>query len=172
MMTSVTNRGATAHERADALAAEVERITGDLLETLRGCDDVQWRQVTASEQWPVGVVAHHVAEVAAFFTGLVAGVVSGKGRGVILSDDEIEQNNARHAAEHAGVGKREVIALLDQRGPALARQIRQLHDGQLGKIAGVFGGRPLTVGQVLELGVVGHFTEHLASIRAAVSEVA
>jgi hypothetical protein len=171
-MTESTREGQALQLRAAALAAEVEEITGELLDLVRISDGAGWQRSTASEQWPIGVVAHHVSEVAEFFTQVIASAADGTPVGTAFSAEEIEQNNARHAAEFATVEPAEVLRALQERIPPLVTQIRQLHDDQLAYAAGEFAGYSLTIGQVLELGVIAHFREHVASIRAALAEPA
>ena len=47
--------------RADMLAKQFESKASELTSTIEKLSDVDWRKVTASEKWPVGVTAHHVA---------------------------------------------------------------------------------------------------------------
>lgn len=169
-MSDVTRQGTGTRARGEALAAQVEQINGELLAQVRALTAEQWRQVTSSERWPVNVVAHHVADVMAFFTQVFGEVADGTGSGELISLDGVDENNARHAAEFATVGQVEVVEALQARGPALVATIGRLRDDQLGLELASVGGNSLTVGQMVELGVIGHFREHLASIRAATGE--
>jgi hypothetical protein len=128
--------------------------------------------VTVGEQWPVAVVAHHVADVAAIITTVFGDVASGTQAGDLISLDGVDENNARHAVEYATVGQPEVMEALQSRGPALVTQIRRLRDDQLDQPMAGVGDNQLTVGQMIDLGVIAHFTEHLASIRAAIGNAA
>ena len=170
MMTESTRAQLVSRVRVDTLAAEVEEITGDLQHLVQGSSEGQWQRTTGSEQWPVGVVAHHMTEVAEFFTQVIAAAADGRPSDAALPADDIDQNNARHAAEFATVGSAEVLDAMHRRFPPLVAQIRQLDDSRLDLAAGEFGGYRLTIGQVVELGVIGHFREHLASVRAAMAE--
>jgi hypothetical protein len=171
-MSDVTKQGTAVQARSEALAAQVEQLNGELLEQVRGIPAKQWRLVTSSEQWPVAVVAHHVADVTAFFTQVFGGVADGTGSGELISLDGVDDNNARHAVEYAEVGQPEVVEALQARGPGLVAAIRRLRDDQLDQALASAGEHSLTVGQMVELGVIGHFNEHLASIRAATGQPA
>jgi cell division protein FtsB len=171
-MSDATKQGTAVQARSEALADQVEQLNGELLEQVRELSAEQWRQVTSSEQWPVAVVAHHVADVTAFFTQVFGDVADDTGSGELISLDGVDENNARHAVEFATVGQAEVVEALHARGPALVAAIRRLRDDQLGQTLASVGGHPLTAGQMIELGVIGHFNEHLASMRAASGESA
>jgi hypothetical protein len=75
----------------------------------------------------------------------------------------------RHATDSAGVGKLETLDLLQTNGAALARLPGSLTDERLDGTAGVFGGRTLSVAQVVEWIVIRHARIHLESIRATIA---
>jgi hypothetical protein len=79
----------------------------------------------------------------------------------------VDQENAHHAQAQAAVTKAVVIAALRHAGDRVTRHIQRLADDQLDHVAGVFGGRTLTVAQVIDVVVIGHTVEHLASLRAS-----
>lgn len=164
-MTESARDQTVSRARVDALAAQVEEITGEILNLVRESDNAQWQRSTESEQWPIGVVAHHVADVAGFFTRAIAGAANGIAGMPLPSADEIEQNNARHATAFAAVSQASVIDAIETRVPPLTEQIRLLRDDQLEITVGDIGGFVLTIGQAIELGVIAHFREHAASIR-------
>jgi hypothetical protein len=116
------------------------------------------------------VVAHHVAVVHRDFAGLVAALAAGETRSPSSSMDDVHQSNAQHAREHAAVGQAETLDALRTNGPAIADLLRGLRDEQLDRTAGVFGGHELSVAQVVEWIVIGHAREHLASIRATLTD--
>jgi hypothetical protein len=45
--------------------------------TLEKLSDADWKKVTATEKWPVGVTAHHLAGGLEAAAGIVTGLVSG-----------------------------------------------------------------------------------------------
>ena len=47
--------------KANALAVELERANDEVAAFALACSPEQWRAVVRGEQWPVGVVVHHVA---------------------------------------------------------------------------------------------------------------
>jgi hypothetical protein len=152
--------------RIEEYAAQFEAVNDETIAFVKECTDEQWRQPTASEGWPVGVVAHHAAEVNQAFTRIIEKIAGGETYSPTISTEEIDRNNAKHASDHVNVSKREVLALLHSNGSALARAIRSLREEQLEQTAGTFGDIELTVTQVIEWVIIGHPAEHLASIRA------
>jgi len=63
--------------RTEVLARQFEVKAQDGLATLERLSDTDWKKMTAAEQWPVGVTAHHLAgalqTVAVMVTTLAAG---------------------------------------------------------------------------------------------------
>jgi hypothetical protein len=159
----------TTTTRAERYAAQFAAVNDEVIALIEGCTDEQWRQRCADEERSVAVVAHHIAEVNAAFTGMVARLSSGATYTPNTSMEEIDRSNAQHARDFAGIGKPEVLAGLRSSGTTIAQQLRDLSDEQLDGIAGVFGGRELTVARVVEYVVIGHTAAHLTSIRATVA---
>ena len=155
--------------RAQQLATEFEVINGAILEAVANVTPEQWQRVTESERWPCGVVAHHVAEVQRFFMGVIAGLADGETAPRELRGVDVDANNARHAAEFANVSKTETLDALRANGVALADRIRGLDEDQLTRVAVVFDGQELTGEQVVAFALIGHFQEHLESLRQALA---
>lgn len=156
--------------RIEDLVAEFEAVNEEIIATVARCTDEEWRRACAGESWSVGVVAHHIAVVHRDFLGLIGALAAGQTRSPGSSMADVDRGNARHARDHAAVGKRETLDALRENGAAAARQLRGLRDEQLDRVAGVFGGHELSVAQVLEWIVIGHAREHLESIRATLAE--
>lgn len=160
--------GTSSSERAERLAADFEAVNARIAAAIEGCTDEQWRRPTAAEGWPVGVVAHHVAEVQRFLGGALA--AAGRGAApATLTSAFIEENNARHARSAAGVGKDETLALIRSTGADATRALRGLDDARLDAVVVEIDGQGMTAAQAVEFGMVGHFAEHLASIQAALT---
>lgn len=156
----------TAAPTAEALAQQFKEMNAALIDTAANCSAEQWRRPIAGEPRPVGVIAHHVSEVEGFF----AGVLSGSIPDLALSSADIDANNARHAEEHANADQAETVAALRANGEALAQAIASLSAEDLQASPFSIDGQELTKEQVIQFGVIGHFEEHLASIRAVIGE--
>jgi hypothetical protein len=165
-MQLVIIKGKLVPRLAEQLATQFEAINAEVIAIVETCTGEQWRRPAAGEGWPVGVVAHHIAEVHQDFVGLLGALASGQTRSPGASIEDVDQGNARHAHDYAAVGKPEALEALRTNGAAVARLLRSFSNEQLGHVAGVFGGRELSVAQVVEWIVIGHAAEHLASLRA------
>jgi uncharacterized damage-inducible protein DinB len=149
-------------ERARSLADEFERANNELIGTVEGISDGNWRAKTAVEGWTVGVVAHHVAEGHKAIAALVHRIATGQP--VALDMAALDRANAEHARQHANCTKPETLALLRQHGAKAAETVRDLSDAQLDRVGGSMG---MTAAQVIERILIGHVREHRGSIRAA-----
>lgn len=150
----------------EELAARFEALTEELATLVAGCDAARWRQPCANDERPVGVVALHVAEVNTAFAHIVGVFAAGQTYSPSVSMAAVDQENAAQAGARADVTQTEVLETLRAGAAEVARQLRRLDDADLPRLAGSFGGHELSVGQVLELVVIGHTAEHLASLRA------
>ncbi|MHB8574747.1 MAG: DinB family protein, partial [Dehalococcoidia bacterium] len=160
---------APATTRAEQFAAQFEAVNEAVIATVMGCTDAQWRQLSADEQWSVGVVAHHIAAVHRDFAGLLGTFAAGETRSPGSSMEAVHQSNAQHARDYAAVGKSETLETLRTNGATIGQLLRGFGDEQLEPTAGVFGGQELNVAQVVERIVIGHAAVHLASMRATSS---
>lgn len=154
--------------RIAAFISQFEAANNELIATVEGCTDEQWRRQCEDEGRPAGVIAYHVAATNEVFARMLGSLASGRTYSPQSSMGDVHQHNAEQARDHAGVGKPEVLAGLRQHGAAIVETLRGLGDEQLGGVAGVFGGNELTIEQVIAYIIVGHTREHLESIRAGI----
>ncbi len=152
--------------RAAALAEQFEAANAELIAAVEACSEAGWREPCEGEGRTVGVTAHHVAVGHEGFAGLIGAVVHGQAVPSI-SLEALHEMNARHAREYADVGQRETLDALRGNGAALAGVVRGLSDEQLGRTTTVFGGREMSVVQIIGRVIIGHPRQHLVSIRAA-----
>ena len=154
--------------RAEELARRFEQANGELIKAVESCSDEQWRKTCSGEQWSVGVTAHHVAVSYGPIAGLVQALATGQ-RVPPLTSDMLDAGNAEHARQFAGCTKRETVDLLRGGGQAAASTVRGLSDEQLdnGAELPLMGGQRVSAGRIVEMGLIGHPTSHLESIRAA-----
>jgi uncharacterized damage-inducible protein DinB len=156
-------------QRVEALAAELQRVNGELEQAIETCSDDDWRRVCSGEGWSVGVAARHVAVTHESIAGLVQAVANEQPVPPI-TPEMLDAYNAQHAAEFANCTREEVLALHRRGARAAADAVRGLGDEQLDRTAPIpiAGGASMSAQQVIEAGLIGHPSEHLASIRAAV----
>ena len=114
--------------RADALAKEFEARAAEMTKAIGQLTEADWKKVTESEKWPVGVTAHHVAGAHEPISGLVKTVAAGQSV-PNFTMEMLHANNAKHAQEHAGCTKAETLALHREgrrrRGRDGARTVRR-----------------------------------------------
>ena len=168
--TPTDTRARISSVRANALAGRLEDGARRLMAFAAGLTDEEWRTRTPKDGRTIGVIVHHVASVYPVEIQLAQTVAEGKPvTGVTMED--INEMNARHATENAGVSKDETLDLLRRNSAAAAAAIRALSDEQLGEAAQVslYADAPLTCQFVLEDHAVRHSYHHLARIREAVT---
>jgi hypothetical protein len=81
----------------------------------------------------------------------------------------VAQINAAHAREHANVGKKEALDLLQKNSREAAAGVRKMSDEQLDRSApfSLSFGAPMTAQFVIEDHPLRHAWHHLARIKAA-----
>jgi uncharacterized damage-inducible protein DinB len=158
---------ATTTRMAD-LAAQVEAANQQLIDMVECCSDEQWQRRSASEGWTVGVLAHHVALAYEPIADMVQAVADGREPDAFTPGRQADLN-AEHAREYARVGKPETVEALRRHGAVAADMVRHLRDAQLTRTTKAFGGKEMTVEQLIRGAVIGHPQQHLASIREAIS---
>jgi hypothetical protein len=155
--------------KIDDLIASFDAVNADAIALVETCPDARWRATCPAEAWPAGVVAHHIAVVHGEFLPLVRAFAGGATYSPGSSTDDVDRTNAEHARTFAGVGKPETADLMRTNGDALSAALRAIADDALDAIAGTYGGREMTVAQVVEWIVIGHARSHLDSLRAAIA---
>ena len=154
--------------QAESLAKKYEAKAAELTATIQQLSDADWKKVTAAEQWPVGVTAHHVAGAHEPISNIVKTVAAGQSiPGFTLP--MLHELNAKHAKEFAGCTKAETLALHERGVKAAAAVVRGLDDSQLNNSGTVFtGAPPMTCLQVIDGALINHIDEHMGSIHKTV----
>ena len=154
--------------RAEQLAKKFDESCGEFNKVVESLSDADWKKVTSAEKWPVGVVAHHVAEGHANISGLIHLVAKAQPMPG-LTMDMINANNAKHAKEQADVTKAAASAVLKANGEKASGLVRGLSDAELDRSASLMAGMPsMTASQAIEGILINHVHEHLGSIRATI----
>jgi len=154
--------------RADALAGRVEQGANTLAAFAEGLSDAEWRAVVPPDGRTVGVMIHHVASVYPVEIELAGLIASGKAVSGVTWDT-VAGLNAKHAHEHATVGKQETLELLRRNSDAAVKAILAFTDEELDTAAPVSinAGAPLTAQFLIEDHALRHSFHHLAKIKAA-----
>jgi len=158
----------TASRHASALAERLEQGARALIAFADGLTAVEWAARIPHDGRTIGVIVHHVASVYPLEIQLAQAVGGGHAvTGVTMKD--VDEMNARHAADNASVTREAAIQLLERNSAAAAEAIRALTDDQLATAMPVslYGDAPLTCQFVLEDHAVRHSYHHLARLRTA-----
>ena len=121
-------------KRGNALAERIEQGAEALATFAEGLSDAEWQTVIPNDQATVGVVIHHVASAYPIEISLTQILASGNAI-VEASWDAIDRANARHAEEHAAVGKQETLELLRKNSKIAADSVREFTDEELDRAA-------------------------------------
>lgn len=158
--------------RAEALAQRIEQGAHALAAFAQSLSDVQWHTVVPSDGRQVGVILHHVASVYPLEIHLATEIASGNPI-VGVTWDGVAEMNAKHAHEHAMVGKEATIELLRRNSHSAAEAVRAFTDEQLDHAAAVSlnADAPLTAQFLIEDHAVRHSWHHLAKIKAALQRM-
>ena len=149
-------------EKREELARRLEATVQEVVAVIGKLSDEDWNKVTEPEKWTVGVTGHHLAGA----LGAVAGVIAALASGRAFPAARLDEMNAAHAREFARCTKAETLALLKQGAATAAAVLRGLTDDQFARSGTVFTDvPPMTVEQLVDLGLFGHIKEHLGSIR-------
>ena len=158
----------TPTRQANALAERLEQGARALIAFASGLTADEWKAQMPHDGRTIGVIVHHVASVYPIEIQLAQAVAQGQAVTGVLPKD-IDDMNAKHAAENAAVTKEAAIELLQRNSAAAAAAIRELTAEQLATAAPVslYGDAPLTSQFVLEDHAVRHSYHHLSRIRKA-----
>ena len=157
-------------QRATELAERFLSFNNDMIAFVENCSEENWKKVCPGEQWPVGVVARHVAAGHYRAVGLAKMIVAGKELPE-LTDETIDQSNAQHADKHASCTKEEVLGLLRENGTSLAGFVTELDDAALdrsGQLA-VVGGT-ISTQQFVENIIILSASEHFKNMKTATDQ--
>ncbi len=159
-------------ERATALAERFEQICADVVATVERCSDANWERRCTGEGWSVSVVAHHIASAMGPAHSFVETIARGDSLPPVTSE-MLDEGNAKHA-EAGSYSRAETLSLLREQGQAIAANLRRLTDEQLDRTGAMplTGGQPMSAATMTELGLIGHPTGHLASIKSALGHAA
>ena len=157
----------TMSKRAEALAQRIEQGAQILAAYAEGLSDAEWRTVVHPDGRDVGVIVHHVANMYPIEVQLATEIGAGKAvEGVTW--DAVAEINAKHAREHAAVGKQEAIDFLRRNARAAAEGVRAFTDEQLDSAApfSLNAGAPMTAQFVIEDHALRHSWHHLGKIKS------
>jgi hypothetical protein len=152
--------------RAGALSREYDQLFGEVVEFCQRSSESDWQAATTEEGWPVKVVAHHIAVGTRKIVEWTKIVCNGGETGD--THDDIDEWNAREAANDAAYTKQATLALLNDTAAEARELLGSLTDEQLNQ-TGVFSARgtPIT-GERMAGALVGHMRTHFSHMQTAI----
>ena len=156
-----------ASERATSFADDFAAANAEAIAFTRSCSAEEWRIVVPGEEWPVGVVLHHIAE--GHENGIHWLEAMAAGNPVTDTAESIDAKNVVHADRASDVGPDDTAELLLSNGARLEALLRHLSDEELDRLVpfGPAGGTPMPT-KALAAVAARHVRGHLEHARAAV----
>ena len=156
-------------QRAKELSEQFMRFNKEVITFVEKCSDENWGKVCSGENWPVGVVARHIAAGHYSAFGLAKMIVEGK-QLPELTNETIDQGNAQHAKKHANCTKEEVLGILREKGSSAAEYVAGLDDADLDRTTNLsVAGGTISAQQFIENIIIHSGTEHLTNMRSVIS---
>lgn len=154
--------------RSEALAERIEQGAQSLAVLAQSLSEAEWGTTMQPDGRQVGVIIHHVASMYPIEIELATQLARGNPI-VGVTWAVVADINAKHAQEHASVGKEQTIELLRRNSSAAADAVRALTDEELDRAAPVSlnADAPLTAQFFIEDHALRHSWHHLAKISAA-----
>lgn len=151
--------------QADELDAEIK----NLVATLEPLSDEQWRRTAATDGWPVGLVAFHIALGLERQAGWIEQALEG-GPPHEFSWDVTNQMNAALANVGILPSKPFVLAGIPVAAARLCALLRTVSDAHLARVALSSGGKTASIESIMKKRTMQHIREHGASIRDALGD--
>jgi hypothetical protein len=153
--------------RAADLAERFKTFNDELIRFVENCPDENWRKVCPGEQWPVGVVARHIAASHYGALGLAKKMVAGENLPE-LTEGVLDQMNSKHAEKHRLCTRDEVLKILRETGSSAAAYVAGLRDTDLDRIGHIAAaGGDMTTEQLIENIILRNSGEHFANVKDA-----
>lgn len=155
-------------ERVDAALAALRVRLAELEAVVRDTTDRDWQRETGAEQWPVGLVAFHIARGFQRQAEFVEAVRDGRGPHR-FSWDETHALNAAVADAHRAPSREETLQLARASVEHMVRALAAMDEAALARPAFVFEDRerdPIWVAGRL---ATEHARGHLESIAATIA---
>ncbi|HZP25420.1 MAG TPA: DinB family protein [Dehalococcoidia bacterium] len=153
---------------SEGIANEAQSAISEIKNAVNSCSDSKWTGAQTGEGWNVCATAHHVAIGMVPTLGFVQLIVNNQPFPPFTFDG-LNQMNADHARDFAGVSKADTLAELDKNANATLSALRSLADEEMKRSAQVpFFGRIMTAEEMARDVYLGHLQEHLGTIKAAI----
>lgn len=156
------------NQEIQRLTARFEEANRQVIAEIERCSDEQLRARCPAERCTVVALACHVGDIHALGAGWIRSVLAGEPLPQITMD-VVDKLNEEQFALNAGRTRGEALERLRHHGVEAAVVLRGLTDADLTREAPfiLFGGRAVSVRQLIDIVLIGDPESHLPSIRAA-----
>ena len=159
-------------DRAKELVKSFETFNNNLIAFVENCSDEDWGKVCPGEGWTVGVVARHIGVGHYNALDLAKMIVAGE-KLPDLTGEAIDQANAKHAQEYAGVTREEMLAALRENGSSVSSFLKELSDADLDRTGLMeLAGGDISTQQFVDYIIIREGNHHLDNMKAAVRKPA
>ena len=156
------------HQRAKTLAERFSEFNNKMISFVEKCSDENWAKVCPGENWPVGVVARHIAAGHYGALNLAKMMVVGQPLPE-LTTETIDRGNEQHAQKHVNCTKDEVLDILRKKGTSAADYIRGLDEADLERSTDLaVAGGTINTQQFIENIIIHSANEHLGNMKNAI----
>ena len=155
--------------KAQNLSAQLADLNNRLIHFVENCSEADWGRPSA-EEWPVGVVARHIAAGHYDALDFVQKMVAAEPLPELTMEAIVASAN-EHARKHADCTRSEVMELLRRNGAHMQQHVAGLSDSQLaatGRIDAMGG--EVSVQQFLDMVILQSAGEHFQNMQNAVSD--
>lgn len=155
-------------ERAESLARRFERACSAFLETADSLNDAQWMLFCPEEQCTVAALVHHVASAMPFELRAFAPIARGEMTEPITWAF-LAEVNAKDAEANATCDRTQTLELFRDNAQAATSILSGFSDEELQRRGHYVEDAPaLTLDQWIRHAMIGHITNHLASLNSVI----
>lgn len=152
-------------ERSKVLSEQLRVFNEEMIAFVETCSEESWKKRCPQEEWSVGVTARHVAAGHYGAVELAKQIVAGESLPDMTMDQIVEMGN-RHAREHAGTTREEVLGILRKNGSALEAYAASLSDEELDRRGNLsITGGEVTAKQIFEFIILQSGGDHLTNMK-------
>lgn len=154
--------------RAQNLADSLSAATDDVIAFAASAPDEVWARVCPGEQCTVAALACHLGfSTAGILDSMIAPTAEGRDA-ASFSPEALNAWNAQNAKDNADQTREFAIGVLREQGDRAVAYVRALSDEQLDRTRSMpFSPEPVSTESLIEMVLIGHPQQHLASMRAA-----
>ena len=156
-------------ERANHLAGRIRAFSNEVVGFVEHLSDDDWRKTCESEQWAVGVTAHHIGAGHLAIFNIAEMIIKGEALPP-LSMEDINAMSNKEAQKNAHCTKADALNQLKTNGTKMAEFVQGLSDAELDMKGNMpaFDGE-VTTAQLIDYVLFQSAAGHFESIKSALA---